>query len=78
MVDRMLAADMSERLAPGNAVPLEENVATVIVDDGVAVVVADCRSTASMDAHCKEAASSYNVAFDCIRHLTVALTQRSE
>lgn len=74
----MLAADMSERLAPGNAVSLEENVATVVVDDGVAVVVADCRSTASMDAHRKEAASSYKVASDCIQHLTIALTRHSE
>lgn len=74
----MLAADMSERLAPGNAVPLEENVATAVVDDGVAVVVADCRSTASMDARCKEAALSYKVASDYIRRLTVALTRRSE
>lgn len=73
----MLAADMSERLAPDNAAPLED-VAAAVVGDEVAVAVAGYRSTASMDAHCKEVASSCRAASDCIRHLTVALTRRFE
>lgn len=78
MVDRMLAADMSEKLAPDNVVPLEGNVVTAVVDDGVAVAVADCRSTASVDVHCKEAVSSYKTTSDCTRRLTDVLTPRFE
>lgn len=78
MVDRMLVADMSEKLAPDNVVPLEGNVVTAVVDDGVAVAVVDCRSTASMDVHCKEAASSYKAASDCTRRLMIVLTPRFE
>lgn len=74
----MSAADMSERLAPDNAAPLEGDAAAAVVDDGAAVAVADCRSTASMDAHCKEAVSSCSAASDCTRRLTVVLTRRSE
>lgn len=73
----MSAADMSERLAPDNAASLEGDAAAAIVGDEAAVAVADYRSTASTDAHCKEAASSCRAAFDCTRCLTVALTRRS-
>lgn len=74
----MLVADMSERLAPGNAAPFVEDAAAAVVDDAAAVVAADCRSIASMDERCKAAVSSYRAAFDCIRRLTTALTRRSE
>lgn len=74
----MSVADMSERLAPDNAASLERDAAAAVVDDEAAVAVADYRSTASMGAHCKEAASSYRAAFDYTRRLTVALTRRSE
>lgn len=69
---------MSVRLAPDNVAPLERGVAAAVVGDGAAVAVADCRSTASMDAHCKEAVSSYKAASDCTRCLIVVLKRRSE
>lgn len=74
----MSVADMSERLAPDNAALLEEDAVAAVVGDGAAVVVADCRLTASMDAHCKEAASSCRVASDYTRCLMVVLMRRFE
>lgn len=70
--------DMSERLAPDNAVPFVQDAAVAVVDDAAVVAVADCRSIASMDARCKAAVSSYRAVFDCIQRLTAALTRRFE
>lgn len=74
----MLAADMSEKLAPDNAALFVEDAAVAVVGDVAAVVAADYRSTASMDARYKAVVSSYRVVFDCTRRLTTALTRRSE
>lgn len=74
----MLVADMSEKLAPGNAVLFVEDAAAAVVGDAAAVVAVDYRSTASMDARCKAAVSSYRAVFDCSRRSTAALTRRSE
>lgn len=73
----MSVADMSERLAPDNAAPLEGD-AAVAAGGAAVVVVGDYKSTASTDARCKAAALMYTAAFDCTRRSAAAPARHSE
>lgn len=77
MVDKTSVADMSERLAPDNAV-LVEGDAAAAVGDAAAVAAEGYKSTASTDAHCKAGVLSCTVAFDYTRCLMAAPNRHSE
>lgn len=75
--DKKSAADMLEKLAPGNAA-LTVVDAAVVVDDAVAVAAVDYKWIASMGVNCKGEVLSCTVAFDYTRRSSGAPASRFE